>query len=91
MTSNEPQDKTSPGAENGLRRRDVLMGGGLLAAGIAANAMAIGFATPAMAQESKQPNIIYIVADDMGWKDAGFHGSDIATPNLDKLAHGGSF
>ena len=27
--------------------------------------------------------------DDQGWKDVGFHGSDIRTPNLDELARGG--
>jgi len=39
--------------------------------------------------DSKNPNIVYIVADDLGWKDVGFHGSDIKTPNLDKLAETG--
>src|SRR5499427_2339255 len=36
------------------------------------------------------PNIVYIVSDDQGWKDVGFHGSDIKTPNLDRLAQGGA-
>ena len=38
----------------------------------------------------QQPNIVYIVADDLGWKDVGFHGSDIKTPNLDQLAAAGA-
>lgn len=37
------------------------------------------------------PHIVYIVADDLGWKDVGFHGSpEIKTPNLDKLAATGT-
>ncbi|HEY9648010.1 MAG TPA: arylsulfatase [Chroococcidiopsis sp.] len=43
----------------------------------------------AVAQEPPRPNIIYILADDLGWKDVGFHGSDIRTPNLDRLAQTG--
>jgi len=38
----------------------------------------------------RQPNILFILADDLGWKDVGFHGSDIETPNLDKLAETGT-
>lgn len=41
------------------------------------------------AAETK-PNVLYIVADDLGWKDVGFHGSDIKTPNLDELAATGA-
>jgi len=37
-----------------------------------------------------RPNIVYIVSDDQGWKDVGFHGSDIKTPNIDQLAKGGA-
>lgn len=39
--------------------------------------------------ESKQPNIIFILADDLGWADVGYHGSKIKTPNIDKLANNG--
>jgi len=46
---------------------------------------------PAIAQqEATRPNIVYIMSDDEGWKDVGFHGSDIKTPNIDQLARGGA-
>ncbi len=36
-----------------------------------------------------RPNIIVILADDMGYSDIGAYGSEIQTPNLDRLAAGG--
>ena len=38
---------------------------------------------------ANSPNIILVVADDLGYNDVGFHGSEIFTPNLDKLANTG--
>ena len=39
--------------------------------------------------EKRKPNILYILADDLGWGDVGYHGSEIRTPNLDRLAQSG--
>jgi arylsulfatase A-like enzyme len=39
--------------------------------------------------QKKQPNIIVILADDLGFSDIGAFGSEIKTPNLDKLAKNG--
>jgi arylsulfatase A-like enzyme len=44
----------------------------------------------ARGQLPARPHIIHIVADDLGWRDVGFHGSpEVKTPNIDKLAAGG--
>ncbi|MEC8578614.1 MAG: hypothetical protein VXY41_04330, partial [Pseudomonadota bacterium] len=37
-------------------------------------------------QEIERPHIVVIMADDLGWNDVGYHGSEIKTPNLDRLA-----
>ena len=41
---------------------------------------------PAFAATPARPNIIVILVDDMGFSDIGCYGSEIPTPNLDKLA-----
>ncbi|UCF14851.1 MAG: sulfatase-like hydrolase/transferase, partial [Phycisphaerales bacterium] len=40
-------------------------------------------------RRGRKPNVLVIVADDMGYSDAGCYGGEIATPNLDALAAGG--
>src|SRR5215472_6155035 len=39
--------------------------------------------------QPKRPNILIILADDMGFSDIGCYGSEIHTPNLNQLASGG--
>ncbi len=54
--------------------------------------LVLSWCFPALGQASPlspQPNIVIVVADDLGWNDVGFHGSEIQTPTLDRLAHDG--
>ncbi len=46
-----------------------------------------GFGAKSLAAENRPPNILFIMADDFGWRDLGCYGSTFhQTPNLDKLA-----
>jgi arylsulfatase len=64
--------------------------GKLMLGGFAASTLLIGCGvTPSVAQTVKQPNIVVIMGDDVGWENIGAYHQGLmysTTPNLDKLA-----
>lgn len=53
------------------------------------SALCLALAGPAAAAADARPNIVVILSDDMGFTDLGCYGSEIRTPNLDRLAASG--
>lgn len=49
-----------------------------------------GIVPAIMADDARRPNILLILADDLGFSDLGCYGSEVATPNLDQLAAEGT-
>jgi len=42
-------------------------------------------AETARADETRKPNVVYILSDDVGWGDLSVHGGGVPTPNIDRL------
>jgi arylsulfatase A-like enzyme len=61
----------------------------MLCRSIAALVVLLGLGSTLAAAPPRQPNIVLIMSDDMGFSDLGCYGSEIQTPNLDSLATGG--
>jgi len=67
-----------------MRRRWILRMLPLLGLGIG-----LGLAWPTGAWAAGRPNIVILLADDLGWNDVGYHGAPIETPQIDRLAREG--
>lgn len=53
------------------------------------NLFVLTFANYAQEADYQKPNIVLIMADDIGFSDIGSYGAEISTPNIDKLAYEG--
>jgi arylsulfatase A-like enzyme len=51
--------------------------------------LAVVLAPPTSQAAAPQPNVVILLADDLGWADVGYHGSEIETPSIDRLAREG--
>ncbi len=76
--------------QSSVKRRDLLKALGIAPAVQLSAAVSAGPQNRVAAgSQQGRPNILLILADDMGYSDLGCYGSEIKTPNIDRLAQSG--
>ena len=95
----KPKDTAQHKGE-GMKRRDLLLSGGSLAAasalaatGIARTAQAQQQAPAQAARSGQKPNILFIMGDDIGWMQPSIYHRGLMvgeTPNIDRIGHDGA-
>ncbi|MCK5713856.1 MAG: arylsulfatase, partial [Hyphomicrobiaceae bacterium] len=73
-----------------LKRRDFVKALGFGAISLAVPGIIAAAKRSAARAKTPRPNIVFILADDLGFKDVGYQGGRIKTPNIDKLAARGT-
>ncbi len=58
-------------------------------ASLLALAPPVGAAEASGPEPAARPNVVLILADDLGWRDVSYHGSEIDTPSIDRIAREG--
>jgi len=75
--------------DSNISRREYLKISSLGLTGITLGMLGSQFTGCNGLKNEERPNILLMVADDAGWRDVGFHDSEIKTPNIDELTKTG--
>jgi len=81
--------KEKPEKETNISRRNFIKNTSLGLTGLTLGMLGSHFVGCDGLNNKERPNILLMVADDAGWRDVGFHGSEIKTPNIDELTKTG--